>query len=125
MCRSIGENGKELLGVFETYRRPDAIFRAVHEARLVVLLGAVGGGLLLYVSLFAIMHHAARKIDEQQENLLQMQSELAASQRMAVVGEMAALWPTASAIRCRRFAPRLRWHCSTPRAPTDLAKTAR
>ena len=59
-----GENGKELLGVFETYRRPDAIFRAVHEARLVVLLGAVGGGLLLYVSLFAIMHRAARKIAE-------------------------------------------------------------
>ena len=26
-----GENGKELLGVFETYRRPDAIFRAVHD----------------------------------------------------------------------------------------------
>jgi signal transduction histidine kinase len=85
-----GENGKELLGVFETYRRPDAIFRAVHEARLVVLLGAVGGGLLLYVSLFAIMHRAARKIAEQQEHLLQMQAELAASQRMALVGEMAA-----------------------------------
>ena len=85
-----GENGKELLGVFETYRRPDAIFQAVHEARLVVLLGAVGGGLLLYVSLFAIMHRAARKIAEQQEHLLQMQAELAASQRMALVGEMAA-----------------------------------
>ena len=85
-----GENGKELLGVFETYRRPDAIFRAVHEARLVVLLGAVGGGLLLYVSLFAIMRRAARKIAEQQEHLLQMQAELAASQRMALVGEMAA-----------------------------------
>ena len=85
-----GENGRELLGVFETYRRPDAIFRAVHEARLVVLLGAVGGGLLLYVSLFAIMRRAARKIAEQQEHLLQMQAELAASQRMALVGEMAA-----------------------------------
>ena len=85
-----GENGKELLGVFETYRRPDAILQAVHEARLVVLLGAVGGGLLLYVSLFAIMRRAARKIAEQQEHLLKMQAELAASQRMALVGEMAA-----------------------------------
>src|SRR5258705_622189 len=85
-----GENGKELLGVFETYRRPDAIFQAVREARLVVLLGAVGGGLLLYVSLFAIMRRAARKIAEQQEHLLKMQAELAASQRMALVGEMAA-----------------------------------
>jgi len=84
------ENGKELLGVFETYRRPDSIFRAIHEARMVVLGGALGGGLLLYLSLFAIVRRAARKIDEQQEHLLKMQSELVASQRMAAVGEMAA-----------------------------------
>ena len=84
------ENGKELLGVFETYRRPDSIVRAIHEARVVVLGGALGGGLLLYLSLFAIVRRAARKIDEQQEHLLKMQSELVASQRMAAVGEMAA-----------------------------------
>jgi two-component system, NtrC family, sensor histidine kinase HydH len=84
------ENGKELLGVFETYRRPDGLFDAIHEARLIVLLGAVGGGLLLYLSLFAIVRQAARKIAEQQENLLKMQTELTASQRMALVGEMAA-----------------------------------
>ena len=84
------EGRRELLGVFETYRRPDTIFLAVREARAVVLLGAVGGGLLLYVSLFAIVRQAARKIDEQQENLLRIQSELVASQRMAAVGEMAA-----------------------------------
>jgi len=84
------ESGKELLGVFETYRRPEGVFQAIHEARLIVLLGAVGGGLLLYVSLFAIVRQAAKKIAEQQENLLKMQSELVASQRMAVMGEMAA-----------------------------------
>ena len=84
------ESGRELLGVFETYRRPDSIFHAVREARAIVLFGAVGGGLLLYVSLFAIVRQAARKIDEQQENLLKIQSELVASQRMAAVGEMAA-----------------------------------
>ena len=84
------ENGRDLLGVFETYRRPDSIFHTVREARAVVLLGAVGGGLLLYASLFAIVRRAARKIDEQQGNLLRMQSELIVSQRMAAVGEMAA-----------------------------------
>ena len=84
------ENGKELLGVFETHRRSDGVIRAIHQARLVVLLGALGGGLLLYVSLFAIVRQAARKIAEQQENLLKMRSELIASQRMAVIGEMAA-----------------------------------
>jgi signal transduction histidine kinase len=84
------ENGKELLGVFETHRRADGVIRAIHEARLVVLLGALGGGLLLYISLFAIVRQAARKIAEQQKNLLKMRSELIASQRMAVIGEMAA-----------------------------------
>jgi signal transduction histidine kinase len=57
---------------------------------MVVLFGALGGGLFLYISLFAIVRKAARKIDEQQENLIKMQSELVASQRMAAVGEMAA-----------------------------------
>jgi two-component system sensor histidine kinase HydH len=84
------EDGKEMLGVFETYRRSDGVFQAIHDARLIVLMGAVGGGLLLYLSLFAIVRQAARKIAEQQENLLKMQSELVASQRMAVMGEMAA-----------------------------------
>jgi two-component system sensor histidine kinase HydH len=84
------DGNKALLGVFETYKRADSILHDVREARLIVLLGALGGGLLLYVSLFAIVRQAARKIAEQQENLLTMQSELIASQRMAAVGEMAA-----------------------------------
>jgi two-component system, NtrC family, sensor histidine kinase HydH len=84
------EDGQGLLGVFETYRRPDSILNAVREARLIVLAGALGGGLLLYGSLFAIVRRAALQIDEQQKNLLKMQSELVASQRMAAVGEMAA-----------------------------------
>ena len=79
-----------LLGVFETYKRADPITRDLREARLIVLLGASGGGLLLYLSLFAIVRQAGRKIDEQQQNLLTMQSELIVSQRMAAVGEMAA-----------------------------------
>ena len=82
--------GKELLGVFETYKSAEPIARDLREARLVVLLGAFGGGVLLYLSLFAIVRQSARKIDEQQENLLKMQAELVASQRMAAVGEMAA-----------------------------------
>lgn len=80
----------KLLGVFETYKKPDKIYADIRNARLVVLMGAVGGGLLLYFSLYAIVRQAARKIDDQQRNLLKMQSELIASQRMAAVGEMAA-----------------------------------
>jgi signal transduction histidine kinase len=80
----------ELLAVMEMHKRADPIVRDVREARLVVLLGAVGGGVLLYLSLFAIVRQAARKIKEQEENLLQVQSDLVASQRMAAVGEIAA-----------------------------------
>src|SRR6185503_11326450 len=82
--------GNQLLGVFETYKSAHPVTQELREARLVVLLGALGGGLLLYLSLFAIVRQAGRKIDEQQQNLLTMQSELIASQRMAAVGEMAA-----------------------------------
>ena len=79
-----------LLGVMEIYKRSDPIDRDIREARIVVLLGALCGGLLLYLSLFAIVRQAARKIKEQEESLLKVQSDLVASQRMAAVGEIAA-----------------------------------
>jgi two-component system, NtrC family, sensor histidine kinase HydH len=85
----ISSEAGQLLGVFETYRRADSALRHVREARVVVLLTAAAGGLLIYVCLFAIVRQAARKIDEQQANLLRMQSELIASQRMAAMGETA------------------------------------
>jgi two-component system, NtrC family, sensor histidine kinase HydH len=81
---------RELLGVMEIHKRADPIDRDIREARIVVLLGALCGGLLLYFSLFAIVRQAARKIKEQEENLLKVQSDLVASQRMAAVGEIAA-----------------------------------
>ena len=83
-------DSKELLGVIEVYKRPDALFRDIRQARLMVLFATLGGGALLYISLFAIVRQAAKKIDEQQENLLKMNAELVSSQRMAAVGEMAA-----------------------------------
>ena len=83
------ENDRQLLGVFETDRRADAILQDIAGARAVVLLAAVSGGLLVYIPLFFIVRQAARKIDEQQANLVKMQSELIASQRMAAIGEMA------------------------------------
>ena len=81
---------RELLGVMEIHKRADPIERDIREARIVVLLGALCGGLLLYLSLFAIVRQAARKIKEQEKNLLKVQSDLVASQRMAAVGEIAA-----------------------------------
>lgn len=83
------EKNRELLGVFETHRRADSINQHISEARVVVLLAAIVGGTLVYLSLFAIVRQAALKIDEQQQNLVKIRSELIASQRMAAMGEMA------------------------------------
>lgn len=81
--------GREIIGVIETYRSAESLFRDIQRARLmIVLVGLLGGG-GLYLSLFAIVRRASRKIDEQQRHLLTMQSELIASQRMAAIGEMA------------------------------------
>jgi signal transduction histidine kinase len=84
------DNNRDLLGVFETHRGTASIVQAVAEARAVVLIGALGGGLLLYLALFAIVRRAAQQIEEQKVNLVKIQSQLVASQRMAAVGEMAA-----------------------------------
>jgi two-component system sensor histidine kinase HydH len=86
----IYNEAKNLLGVIEVYKKPDRLLHDIQQARTIILLATLAGGVLLYISLFAIVRQAAKKIDEQQENLLKMQSELVASQRMAAVGEMAA-----------------------------------
>lgn len=84
------EDGKEILGVVESYKSVDNLYRDIRRASFAILMVSTGGGLLLYLSLFVIVRRAARQIDEQQENLLKMQSELVSSQRMAAIGEMAA-----------------------------------
>jgi signal transduction histidine kinase len=81
--------GREIIGVIETYRSAESLFQDIQRARLmIVLVGLLGGG-GLYLSLFAIVRRASRKIGEQQRHLLTIQSELIASQRMAAIGEMA------------------------------------
>lgn len=84
------QDSKDVVGVIETYKVARGLFQDIHKARLIVLLVALAGGGLLYVSLFAIVRRAARKINEQQSSLLKMHSELMASQRLAEIGEMAA-----------------------------------
>lgn len=81
---------KEMLGVIEVYKRPDTLLRDIRNARTMIFFVSLAGGLLLYFSLFAIVHQAAKQIEQQQTDLLKVQSELIASQRLAAVGEMAA-----------------------------------
>jgi hypothetical protein len=69
----------ELLGVFETHRRSESIRREVRAKRGRGAGGDFGGGLLLIYAC-SQSRQAARKIDEQQENLLKVQAELVATQ---------------------------------------------
>jgi signal transduction histidine kinase len=122
-------NSGELLGIMEIYKNAEAIYRDVYEARLVVLLGALGGGLLLYLSLFAIVRQAAQKIRQQQENLLAVRSELVSSQRMAAIGEMAAavahgIGNPLSAIRAAAQVAKLDCEDSSSRSNEERGETA-
>jgi len=59
------ENDKEIIGVIETYKSADALFQNIKRARFAVLIVAIGGSVLLYLSLFAIVQQASKKINEQ------------------------------------------------------------
>jgi len=120
------ENDKEIIGVIETYKSADALFQNIKRARFAVLIVAIGGSVLLYLSLFAIVNQASKKINEQQKNLLKMQSDLSASQRMAAVGEMAAavahgIGNPLSSIRAAAQVAKL--DCSDQHAYDQSAKT--
>jgi signal transduction histidine kinase len=84
------DDGKEVVGVIESYKSVETLYRDIRRARYVIVAVSIGAGSLLYLSLFFIVRQAARKIAEQQENLIQIEAELIASQRMAAVGEVAA-----------------------------------
>jgi two-component system, NtrC family, sensor histidine kinase HydH len=76
------EAHKEVLGVAEIYKTPDALFDAIHEGERLIWLGSVAGGALLYFALFWIVRRADRIMRSQQARLV-------SAERMATIGEMA------------------------------------
>jgi len=91
-------------GVVETYKDTAQLFAKIRSAQGTVIATALGGGALLYLSLFWIVRRAARRIDAQHEvlerqsrdvlaaneKLRALQAQLIEAERMAAVGEIVA-----------------------------------
>lgn len=75
--------GGEVLGVVELYKAPLALTDAIRLGRQRVLALALGGGLLLYLSLFWLVLRAERTMRQQQAQLLEAET-------LAAMGELAA-----------------------------------
>ena len=89
-------------GVVETYKDLAQVFANIRQGQLTVVSTAVGGGVVLYLSLFWIVRHAARRIESQHhalqqrsrdlattnEELTVVQGQLLQAERLAAIGEV-------------------------------------
>jgi signal transduction histidine kinase len=92
----------EVSGVVETYKVPTKVFANIRQGQMTVVLTALAGSVLLYLSLFWIVRRAAHRIDEQHftlenrgreislanQELKAVQSQLLEAERMAAIGEV-------------------------------------
>ncbi len=77
------EGGKRLMGVIEVYRQPVALFEAIASGRRLIMAGAAGGGLVLFLVLLSFVRRTERVMHEQQRQLLEADT-------LAAVGELSA-----------------------------------
>ncbi len=73
--------GRQVLGVIEFYKRPQALQRALAELRVYIAAGAAACGVLLYLALFGMVRRADRTMQAQQRQLLDQAT-------LAALGEM-------------------------------------
>jgi signal transduction histidine kinase len=73
---------KEVIGVVEVYRIPDALYHAIDAGTRLIWMIAIGAGAFLYLTLFWIVRRADQVIRSQQERLIE-------SETMGALGEMA------------------------------------
>jgi len=73
----------ELLGVVELYRRPVALLDAIRSGQQRVWLGALVGGVVLFLSLGWFVRRIERSLREQQSRLVEAEA-------LAMVGELSA-----------------------------------
>jgi two-component system, NtrC family, sensor histidine kinase HydH len=71
----------QVVGAVELYKTPRALFAAIQTAERAAWLGALAGGLFLYLTLFWLIRRADRLIRAQQERLVE-------SETLAAVGEV-------------------------------------
>jgi signal transduction histidine kinase len=91
-----------IVGVVETYKVPARVFANIRKGQITVASMALGGALLLYVSLFWIVRRAAHRIEAQHQalehrgrelaaandELRAVQAQLVGAERMAAIGEV-------------------------------------
>jgi two-component system, NtrC family, sensor histidine kinase HydH len=73
--------GQRLIGVFEFYKRPQTLRRALAELRIYIVVGAAACGLVLYLALFGLVRRADRTIQAQERQIV-------AQATLAALGEM-------------------------------------
>ena len=71
----------QVVGVVELYKAPLALSEAINEGRVQVGLTALGGAVLLYLSLYWMIHRANSTIQRQHSRLIEAET-------LAVVGEL-------------------------------------
>ena len=79
----VDESGRKVIAVVELYRRPDALFAAIRSGQRLVMMGAAGGGLFLFLCLIGFVWHAEQRLREQQRQLIEADA-------LAIVGEISA-----------------------------------
>jgi two-component system, NtrC family, sensor histidine kinase HydH len=91
-----------VVGVVETYKEPTQVFANIRRGQITVVATALGGGVLLYLSLFWIVRRAGRRLEAQHQALERRSLELAAAnqelqsvqaqlveaERLAAIGEV-------------------------------------
>ena len=73
---------KNVIGVVELYRTPDALFEAIHNGQRLIWACAILGGAFLYAALFWIVRRADGTMREQQRRLIETET-------LTAIGEMA------------------------------------
>ena len=73
----------EVIGVIEIYKLPRILIETLNQAKWLVWVTTMVGGLFLYATLFWIVHRANMVMSEQQERLVE-------SETITALGEMAA-----------------------------------
>ena len=79
----VDDEGRKVIAVVELYRRPDALFSAIHSGQRLVMLGAAAGGAFLFLCLIGFVWHAEQRLREQQRQLVEADA-------LAIVGEISA-----------------------------------
>ena len=70
-----------MIGVIELYRKPEALFDAIHSGQRLVWTGAVVGGLFLFACLAWFVMRVQRALRDQQSRLVEAEALVMAALR--------------------------------------------